>query len=130
MHLDNDRQHFLVFPSSLIVPSFHSILFFAFNSSKAIITIHYTYIQISSTYVVQSTDILYPAIIGEDQLPTPLCETLGIKNSLRVPILHISSAKTLIHSGAFAEHDPRRKPGDRAKPPCIHIYFRMQTAYT
>ena len=74
------RSTILVFPSSLLfrrsiqstLPSFHPILFFAFNSSNAIVTIHYTCIQIPPTYVVQSTDILYPTIIGENQLPTPL----------------------------------------------------------
>ena len=66
------RSTILVFPSSLILPSFNPMLFFAFNSSKAILTIHYTCIQIPPTYVVQSTDILYPTTIGENQLPTPL----------------------------------------------------------
>ena len=66
------RSTSLVFPSSLTLPSFHPILFFAFDSPKAIVTIHYTYIQIPPTYVVQSTDILYPAIIGDNQLPTLL----------------------------------------------------------
>ena len=51
---------------------------------------HYTYIQIPSTYVVQSTDILYPTIIGEINYQLHP-ETLGITSSLRVPILHISS---------------------------------------
>ena len=71
VNASRQRSTILVFPSSLTLPSFHPIVFLAFNSSKAIVTIHYTYIQIPPTYV-QSTDILYPTIIGENQLPTPL----------------------------------------------------------
>ena len=72
VNASRQRSIILAFPSSLILPSFHPILFLAFNSSKAIVTIHYTSIQIPPTYVVQSTDILYPTIIGEDEVPTPL----------------------------------------------------------
>ena len=73
VNASRQRSTILVFPSSLILPSFYPLLFFAFNSSKAIGTIHHTYIQIPPTYVVPSTDILYPTIIGGNQLPTPLC---------------------------------------------------------
>ena len=72
VYASRQRSTILVLPSRLILPSFHPISFSAFNSSKAILRMHYTYIQIPPTYIVQSDDILHPTIIGKNQLPTPL----------------------------------------------------------
>ena len=79
------------------------------------------------TYLIQSTDILYPTIIGENQLPTPLW------NPWHYEFPPCSDPPHILYIGTYPFRGLRgaRSPaiaGDRAKPPCMIRRFGFVSA--